>query len=475
MNKTKILLLALFLILAIFVMSCTGQIDTSTNNSTIMTLSKIRKLEAVCNEISSKWAGSYIRYSDPDYFLDECSMITFKNDMDMVRKIRSIVPDGHFYIGLNETHPENKFDEAKVIPLVVTEDKNNNVVIAKSTNKLRKMGLKEGNIILKIDDIEVIYYIEKLMKLLPQSTYFESKEKAYRLLFSTILYAKNVDEWDVYFELDILNGDYVYIEYLDITTGEINDVKVEFELLKDNISDDILSIVADCYWSIQNYYDVPKEDVCTSKNEFLTLKEIDGEKWLIYHPLDFMFESRKYEDILNNYECLNKYVDKADYFILDLRDTMGGYSSNTLILMGIINAMKGFSLGFNSGREDMMPYQIKGLKTVPKNVPVYVWTNSICGSSCDIFVYGVKKSQSKHISIIGKPTAGRVQSVVPERFLNLDITMPVGIIYDENGIQLEGRPIMPNYYFDVDASDYENPDKVLLSFINYIKKIKINY
>jgi hypothetical protein len=471
-KKTNITIVLIILSIIILITGCTGA-GSHDGTRIIGGTYNFRTLESLCNEISYNWVGIDIRYDDYVTFLDECTGIIYKTDMEMAQEIRKLVPDGHFYFGLDEKHPENHFEEAKIIPLTVTEDKDGNTVIAKSTEKLREKGLAEGNIILKINDKDVLHYLHRIMEMLPQSTIYETKEKAYRLLFSKVLSTKNTDTWDSYFELPTINEDEVKIKYKDPITGKIGEVITEFELLESFMPLDKLSVVAGSYWSLHDYYDVPEEDTCLSQNEFLTMKEIDGETWMIYHPFDFLFNFETEDKILENYQCYIDYVDKADRFVLDLRDSMGGYVVNIDTVLGLINVRKKTQLYFSKDSNiTIEPSTIEGLPTVPEDIPVYIWSNSICGSACDIFLYSVKNSADEHIKIIGKPSAGRVQAVTMYNTKGFDISMPFRAIYDENLVQMEGKSIMPDYYFDVEASAYRSPDTVFESMVDFINTIE---
>ncbi len=471
-KKQNLIISFITLSIAILLSACTGA-GSHDGTRIIGGTYNFRTLESLCNEISYNWVGMEIRYNDYVSFLDECTGIIYKTDMEMAQGIRKLVPDGHFYFGLDEKHPENHYDEAKIIPITATEDKDGNTVIVKSTEKLRKKGLLEGNIILKINDKDVLHYLHRIMEMLPQSTPYETKEKAYRLLFSKVLSTKNIDTWDSYFEIPTISKDTAKIKYLNPVTGEIGEATAEFELLSSFMPLDKLAVVAGSYWSIQDYYDVPEEDTCISQNEFLTMKEIDGETWMIYHPFDFLFNFETEEKVIENYQCYIDYVDKADKFVLDLRDSMGGYVVNIDTVLGLINVNTDTKLYFNKESNiTLEATTIEGLPKVPQDIPVYIWSNSICGSACDIFLYSVKNSIDENIKIIGKPSAGRVQAVTMYNLKGFDISMPFRAIYDENLVQMEGKSIMPDYYFDVEASDYRSPDKVFESMVEFIKTIE---
>ncbi len=473
--RKKINLIIVFTAILILALlsSCTGTTNSDNTGTGNMSSFNIRKLESICNEISYNWVGMELRYNDYTSFLDECIAIRYETDMEMAHKIRKLVPDGHFYFGLDEKHPENHFEEAKIIPLTLTEDKDGNTVIVKSTEKLRGMGLREGNIILKINEKDVLYYIHKIMEMLPQSTPYETKEKAYRLLFSKILSTKNTDTWDSYFELPTIDGETASIQYLNPANGKIDVAVVEFELLESFMPLDKLAVVADSYWSIQDYYDVPEEDTCMSKNEFVTMKEVDGETWMIYHPFDFLYNFETEEKVIENYECYIDYVSQADRFVLDLRDSMGGYAINIDTLLGLINVTGKTKLYFTKESEITFKGKtIDGLPPVGDDVPVYIWSNSICGSACDLFLYSVKEAKNEHTTILGKPSAGRIQAVTMYNLKGFDISMPFRAIYDENLVQMEGKSIMPDYYFDVEALDYRSPDEVFERFVSFVNTIE---
>jgi hypothetical protein len=158
----------------------------------------------LCDDIASNWAGIFLNYETVANFMNECELVkNYSDDMEMLHQVRPFVNDGHFYIGLEIGDPLNDYDNAFIIPLVVTEAKNQKIVIAKSKDHLRSLGLKEGNIIRKINGIDVYVYIDQLMELFPQSSEYESKEKATRILFSTI---RAVNSKDHYFEIPIFDG-----------------------------------------------------------------------------------------------------------------------------------------------------------------------------------------------------------------------------------------------------------------------------
>jgi hypothetical protein len=406
--------------------------------------------------------------------MSECHIIDFYYDkVEMIQYIRSLIHDGHFYIGLNENHSENDFDNAKVIPLVTTYDNNDDVVIAKSTPDLRNLGLKEGNIIKSINGINTEYYINRIIELLPQSSIYESKEKAYRLLFSYLL-SPNENQ---YFEIPLfINQNWLLISYQDMVTGKLENIVVNFESLSDYIPDDIFDMTMNNYWSIQRQYNVQSTDVCISDNEFATLKEINGEKWLIYHPLSFIFDTDLY--ITQEFSCYLQYQSQADYFVMDLRDSVGGGWHQTNIMLGLVDSSGSFILPrkywYNGSWMEYSTFRLEAVKdtqlpSIGESVPVYIWPNAICGSACDMFLYNIKNSVNEHIKIIGKPSAGRFIAVYTEGYMDYTISIPVLSIMDENQNHLEGTSIQPDYYFDVDPIFYQSADDIFLQYVDFIK------
>lgn len=453
--------------------------NTSQNNNTNDTPSKedAELRDILCDYIASNWAGIELRYKNTDNFLSECDIIDYGSDMELIQDLRTLIPDGHFYIGLNDTHKENRFSKAKIIPLTLTYDLYDNAVIAKSIDKLREIGLREGNIILKINQTEVRYYVEKLMELLPQSSYYESKEKAYRLLFTTTL--KPFE--DNYFEIPLFYGeDSLEITYLDTENGDISSVSVDFEPINTYLPADIISLSMNDYWSIQGYYNVSDKNTCLSDNEYASLKVINGKRWLIYHPFSFLYDSDTDRLIVESFRCYLKYIEYADYVILDLRDSVGGYFDPINIMLYLININATLNI-YNKARinGDVVDYgkytftqkKVSGLPAVNNRIKIYIWTNSICGSAIDIFLRCIKNIESRpQVTIIGKPSAGRVQAMKKVDFLDFDVNMPFVSIFDDRGRQLEGKPILPDYYFDAKAEDYKSADALLKSYIDFIKE-----
>ncbi len=436
----------------------------------------------LCQEIANNWVGVFLVYGDTQNFIDECSLVSnYATEMQMIQEVRPFVPDGHFYIGLNEYHTDNRYNDAKLIPLVVTEDINGETAIAKSKSHLRDVGLKEGNTILSINGNEVSYYINQLMELFPQSSEYESKEKAYRVLFSTI---RGVANRDHYFEIPLFDGESpLDIEYRDFETGDIDTVTVSFESILDYQPTDVTDTSLSDYLSLQRYYDVPQDDVCTSDNEFATIKTINGEKWFIYHPMSFLYDTTTDYSVQQSLQCYIDYANDPDidYFVLDLRDSVGGYVECVNIMLNNIGVDTNFDLyleteSYQNGSiysgwpMTVTPDSVNGVPQVSTgDKPVYIWPNAIAGSACDIFLYSVTQANEPHIKIVGKPSAGRVQAITHTSYLDYDITFPFLAIYDEDDVQLEGRPIMPDYDFDVEAQDYVTPDEVFSKYVQFIE------
>ncbi len=316
-----------------------------------------------------------------------------------------------------------------------------------------------------------------MIKLLPQSTYYESKEKAYRLLFTTSLKPFP----DYYFEIPLFSDyDSLQLTYLDTETGEISKVSVDFEPLIDNLPTDVLSLSMNDYWSIHRYYNVAEKNTCITENEYASLKIINNKKWLIYHPMSFIYDYDTDKIITESFQCYSKYIEYADYLILDLRDSVGGFFDPINIMLYLININANLTIHNTAhrngsevsyGRYTFTQKKVKGLPPVNGWTKVYIWTNSICGSAIDIFLRCIKEDPSRSgITIIGKPSAGRVQAMKREEILDFDMTTPFVSIYDEKGIQLEGKSILPDYYFDAKAEDYRTADTLLKSYIDFIKK-----
>lgn len=436
----------------------------------------------LCQEIADNWVGVFLVYGDTQSFMNECSIVSnYATEMQMLQEVRPFVPDGHFYIGLDEYHTDNRYDEAKLIPLVVTEDINGDTAIVKSKPHLRDIGLKEGNTILSINEKPVSHYIKQLMELFPQSSEYESKEKAYRVLFSTIRAVENKDH---YFEIPLFDGETpLDIEYRDFETGSTDTVSVSFESILDHQPTEVIDTSLSDYLSLHRYYDVPESDVCTSDNEFATIKEIDGEKWFIYHPMSFLYDATSTYLAHLALECYIDYADDPDidYFVLDLRDSVGGYVDCVNVMLNNIGVDSNFTLNLDTeGYMDGNLYDYSTMTVNPQSItgvpqvstgdtPVYIWPNAIAGSACDIFLYSVTQANEPHIKIVGKPSAGRVQAINHSSYQDYDITFPFLAIYDEDGIQLEARPVMPDYDFDVEASDYVTSDSVFAKYVQFIK------
>jgi hypothetical protein len=431
----------------------------------------------LCQDIADNWAGVFLNYDTPSQFVDECNLVkNYADDMEMIQEVRPFVNDGHFYIGMEVGDPLNDYDNIKIIPIVVTEANNEQIVIAKSQDHLRAVGLEEGNVITKINGTDIYVYLNQLMEQFPQSSEYESKEKATRILFTT---ARNVNNEDHYFETPHLDGsEPLNIEYKDTQTGNIDNAYVTWENLSDYDASDMLDTSLSDYWSIQRYYDVQPSDECISNNEFATLYEINGEKWLIYHTMSFL--NWDWTD-----SCYMQFKDEADYFVHDLRDSVGGNAGSVnsmLYMIGVDDTfnvsldMKSYSNGslYSWGTMGLYPDSY-GAEQLDPSVPVYIWPNAIAGSACDLYLYAVTESRkppynnSNNITIVGKPSAGRVQAISHGYYQNFDITYPYIQIYDTNDEQLEGRPILPDYPFDVDPEYYESPDMIFEEFVDFVK------
>lgn len=431
----------------------------------------------LCDIIAGNWAGVHIRYKSIDDFKQNCYNISkYNTKMELVRNIRSIISDGHFYIGmfLEDTKPNNI--DIKFIPLVLTYDIDDNAVIAESTDELRDKGLSEGNFILELNGLSIIYYINTIMNMLPQSTYHESKEKAYRMLLNNIWQPEN----SLYFDLGLYDTDKpLLIKYFDTKTKTVHEIDVEFQSLFNYENKDELFANLNNYISIQRKYAVSLENECTSNNEYAVLKNIDGEKWLVYHPYSFFYDTSTKDLVLENLDCYLKFINDADRFLLDLRDTVGGTFEPVSIMLDLIGVDKGTTLSgkawydymyYDYGTFDIYPKKRNYLDTVPEDVPVYIWSNSMCGSACDIFLSIVKSDMNDNIKILGKPSAGRVLAIRPANFEDYSLTLPFITLFNEYGIALEGRTILPDYYFDVKAESYQTPDSILEELINYISR-----
>jgi hypothetical protein len=427
----------------------------------------------ICDYLSNNWGGVTIRYDSVDDFMNECHIIEYYfDDMEMLQNIRPLVEDGHFYIGLNEYHSENDYNQAKVIPLVTTFDINGDAVIAKSTDELRNKGLVEGNIILSINGNDTDFYINQIMNMLPSSSIHETREKAYRLLFSYIL-SPNIDQ---YFEIPIyIDQSSVFLTYKDTESGNIESIVVDFESLSEYIPDDIFDMTMNNYWSIQREYNVDSTNVCISDNEFATLIEVNGENWFIYHPLSFIFDTGP--GITNDLQCYLQFESQADFFVLDLRDSVGGGWHQTNIMLGIVDSSGSFNLPrqywYNGQWSQYSTFRLEAIKdsqvpSIGETKKVYVWPNAICGSACDMFLYNIKNSDNDHIKIIGKPSAGRFIAVHTEDFLDYTVSIPVLSIMDEDNNHLEGTSIEPDYYFDVEPIHYQSADNIFMEYIDFI-------
>ncbi len=267
------------------------------------------------------------------------------------------------------------------------------------------------------------------------------------------------------------------IEYRDTQNGNVENVTVNWENLSDYDASDVLDTSLSDYWSIQRYYDVSDINQCVSDNEFATLIEINGEKWLIYHT--FSFVDWYWEDT-----CYLQFKDQADYFIHDLRDSVGGNAGSVNAMLGRIGIDPSFNLTleeqyYTNGSlfyyGDMTLSPDSSSAQLDPSVPVYIWPNAIAGSACDLYLYAVTESKKapydnpNNITIIGKPSAGRVQAISYGSYNNFDVTYPFLQILDNSGQQLEGRPILPDYPFDVAPQFYESPDLIFEELVNFIK------
>ncbi len=447
----------------------------------------------LCDWMSKNWVGVHILYDGPQDFLSACHDISYSTEMDLIQKIRKLAPDGHFDIFLTSNHPENTADmiwqASKIVRLVVT-DSLDGVTIVKNTDALDALGLKKGNLILKINGKDVDDWILQIMEMFPQSSIQESREEALKGLFSTCW---KFWAWPDRIDVPLFDGDHLEITYQDTQTMQIHTVHAPFEQMGDwEIPQeyDFTFTYQGHYGTIQDYYVVDDEsNRCVSQIEHATLKDIDGEKWLIYYIRGFI-DPNPDTPMKDKLSCYVKLAPRADRFVLDLRDSYGGgglipimfyilqadtrwVGNNKFWINGkfyTTHTDEGQSLDEQTVFE---PQAAEGIVPISRDVPVYIWPNSVCGSGCDLFNLGIQsrtKPVDDNIVTIGKKTAGRIMGVERKEYNDYAIYAPSWGLYKENGQPWEGTYAAPDHEFDVKATDYQSADRVFLRLVEFIKQ-----
>ncbi|MDJ0762247.1 MAG: hypothetical protein QNJ97_04585 [Myxococcota bacterium] len=446
--------------------------------------------EQLCTWLSNNWVGVFILYAGPDAFYQRCMSISSGTEMVLIQEVRRIVPDGHFDIFLGPDHPDNTeeatWEHARIVRLVVT-DSNDGVTIVKTTDALAALGLTKGTVITAINGTAVDVWVAQLMERFPQSSEQESREEALKTLFATQwkfwVYRQRID-------IPLFDGESVDIGILNTETGATATVTAPFERFGDwdlpgEGEWDFTMGFQGHFGTIQDYY-VDVDEACVSEFEYAVLKAIDGENWVIYYLPGFYDYNYQEIPLKDKLTCFQQLAHRADRFVLDLRDTFGGGEFipvmfyNLQVDTRIVAKNKFWQDGTltETGEGDLgpefvlEPEQHEGFTPISRDVPIYIWPNSVCGSGCDLFNIGVKtrvKPEDDNIVIIGKKTAGRIMGVEPRDFNDYVISAPTWGLFQENGDPWEGIYAEPDVPFDVDAVDYQSADQVLAKFIAFIK------
>lgn len=444
------------LLICILLLSFPSASFATTRDNNIRTDHDI--LKKACSLYSENWQGLKYHYKSSSEFLNLChEKIDKKPLIAGLWVIRSLIPDGHAGFEIREDAV------SKIYPIAfqyTREGTHLKVASAYDESLLDYVGkeVKTLNSQLPMD------ILNKRASEEPMSTWESSLELAARTI--------------TYFHGDMPHEnspEVLEIKFDDDSKLKLRPVEL-YRLFKTNR----FVIGGNGNPSLWGSLELANDkDVCLSYSpdgsplERLKVIEVDGKKWLWWHPRNLSARN----DIRRVMNCWTKELNGTAGVIVDLRDTAGGDEHRTLdvaYLLGF-DAPLFFKWVISDGTASVQKLgEIVGLdgfkkfrhtkegfvheeKITPSSAvswlprwkgPMIVMTNGICGSCCDILAGMLSKR--KNTCLYGTSTAGRlIGSINPNSSFYLSekvaIDVPMCELKIGNVDIGEGRPVVPNY------------------------------